>query len=204
MLGCAGRWNSPNSPFSCRHGCRTQEEELAQWRQTQTERVHLELKQLRHEGRAAEHKLREEAERGIRCTHSVRYALQGCRVDLGSFVIILRDRALGCHELPQRSSTVSFVQTLTHTTPPTRISRMVQSAETKLKEAVDVNMIHAQEAAASKINQSLGNVMGEWNKAMFKQATLMPVNAAVNWEVRVGVLAPLASPVPVTELGTIS
>jgi hypothetical protein len=81
---------------------------------------------------------------------------------------------------------------------------MVQSAETKLKEAVDVNMIHAQEAAASKINQSLGNVMGEWNKAMFKQATLMPVNAAVNWEVRVGVLAPLASPVPVTELGTIS
>jgi hypothetical protein len=77
-----------------------QEEELAQWRQTQTERVHLELRQMRQQGMAAERQLREEAERGI--------------------------------------------------------SRMVQSAEQKLKEAVDVNMMHAQEVASSKINQSLG------------------------------------------------
>lgn len=109
-----------------------QEEELAQWRQTQTERVHLELRQMRQQGMAAERQLREEAERGI--------------------------------------------------------SRMVQSAEHKLKQAVDVNMMHAQEMASSKINQSLGNVMGEWNKKMFKEAALMPVNAAVNWEVRLGVL----------------
>jgi hypothetical protein len=104
-----------------------QEEELAQWRTTQTERVHLELRQMRQQGMAAERQLREEAERGI--------------------------------------------------------NRMVQSAEQKLKEAVDVNMMHAQEVASSQINRSLGNVMGEWNKKMFKEATLMPVSAAVNWEV---------------------